>query len=389
MQGKDPQSANQAAREHPGSASPDRTLLHLHRERFLQWLQDALALEEIEALRDRVRALQEAATDPVQDRSGAFLPDGGQEAFTVRRDVWLEELAQVMQARTLERARYYLRRLWKAAQGPRTSRINDIDLLRWKEYDEILTDSLWLLDHRDQSGAHLGWYWGNFVPQIPRQIMLRYTKRGEWVLDAFAGSGTTLIECRRLGRNGLGVELNPETVARARERLATEPNPDGIVCELVVGDSRTIDFRALLRSYGVDQVQLLFLHPPYHDIIRFSGDRRDLSCAESTERFLEMFGEVVDRVSPCLATGRYLALVIGDKYARGEWIPLGFLCMQEVLRRDYRLKSIVVKNLHDTRGKRKQEELWRYRALVGGFYVFRHEYIMLFRKGKARAARLA
>lgn len=389
MGSKSLQSGNQIAQEHPGRAPADRTLLYLHRERFLHWLEDALKLDDPGVLRERVRELQEATTDGARDGSANLLADRERDAFPVRRDVWLEELTQVMEAHTLERARYYLRRLQNAAQGTRTGRINDINLLRWKEYDEILTDSLWLLDHRDQSGAHLGWYWGNFVPQIPRQIMLRYTKRGEWVLDAFAGSGTTLIECRRLGRNGVGVELNAETVARARERLAQEPNPDGVVSELVVGDSRTIDFRALLRSHGVEQAQLLFLHPPYHNIIRFSADRRDLSCAESTEQFLEMFGEVVDRVTPCLATGRYLALVIGDKYARGEWIPLGFLCMQEVLHRGYRLKSIVVKNLHDTRGKRKQEALWRYRALVGGFYVFRHEYIMLFRKGKAASARLA
>jgi hypothetical protein len=46
------------------------------------------------------------------------------------------------------------------------------------------------------------------------------------------------------------------------------------------------------------------------------------------------------------------------------------------------LKSIVVKNFEETRGKRNQKELWRYRALAGGFYVFKHEYIFIFQKVK-------
>jgi hypothetical protein len=44
------------------------------------------------------------------------------------------------------------------------------------------------------------------------------------------------------------------------------------------------------------------------------------------------------------------------------------------------LKSIVVKNFEETRGKKNQRELWRYRALANGFYVFKHEYIMIFKK---------
>ena len=61
-------------------------------------------------------------------------------------------------------------------------------------------------------------------------------------------------------------------------------------------------------------------------------------------------------------------LVIGDKFSAGQWIPLGFRCMEEVLDRgDFLLKSIVVKNFVQTRGKRNSRELWRYRALAGGF----------------------
>jgi len=39
--------------------------------------------------------------------------------------------------------------------------------------------------------------------------------------------------------------------------------------EEVVGDSRTIDLKSLLKKYGVRQVQLLIMYPPYHDIIKF------------------------------------------------------------------------------------------------------------------------
>jgi len=122
------------------------------------------------------------------------------------------------------------------------------------------------------------------------------------------------------------------------------------------------------------------MHPPYFDIIKFSDDSRDLSNATSLDAFLEMMGVVAENASRVLDTGRYMALVIGDKYAKGEWIPLGFLTMNEVMKHGFSLKSIIVKNFDETTGKRNQKELWKYRALAGGFYIFKHEYIFIFRK---------
>ena len=89
---------------------------------------------------------------------------------------------------------------------------------------------------------------------------------------------------------------------------------------------------------------------------------------------------MVDRVTPVLDSGRYCVVVIGDKYARGEWVPLGFYCLGEMLKRGYLLKSIVVKNFDETRAKRSHRSLWRYRALANGFYVFKHEYVLILKK---------
>lgn len=351
-----------------------------NKEKFLQILDEISNLNELSLIKNKIVSMREIIKSPKSDVEGLLNIESGGDTVSLRRDVLESELEQILESRTLERAKYYLKRLQNGIQKVKTNKVNDINILRWKEYDEIITDSLWILNKRDSSGAHLGWYWGNFVPQIPRQMMLRYTKKGDWVLDTFVGSGTTLIECRRLGRNGIGIELNEEVVEKAKELIEKEPNKFNVVSEIIVGDSTRIDYKEILKARGINKVQLLIMHPPYHDIIKFSENPNDLSNAPSVEKFLEMFSRVVDKTYSILDKGRYLVVVIGDKYSRGEWIPLGFYCMQEVLKRGYSLKSIIVKNFEETRGKRNQKELWRYRALVGGFYVFKHEYIILFKK---------
>lgn len=361
-------------------ATPTSVFSILNKERFVEVLQECGDITDLTALRGKVVTLKEIITFSRKDQEGLLNIDSNGDTVSLRRDVLISELEQILEAQTIGRAEYYLKRLENGVQRIKTSKVSDINLLRWKEYDEIITDSLWVLDKRDTSGTHLGWYWGNFIPQIPHQMMLRYTKKGDWVLDTFVGSGTTLIECRRLGRNGMGIELNTVVAEKAKELVEREVNKYGVTTEVIADDSRIVNIEKILGEYGIKQVQLLIMHPPYHDIIDFSKDPRDLSKAKSVDKFLEMFGEAVDNATPFLEKGRYFALVIGDKYSKGEWIPLGFYCMNEVLKREYLLKSIIVKNFEETRAKRNQKELWRYRALVGGFYIFKHEYIMLFKK---------
>jgi len=351
----------------------------LNKDRFIEVISEAEKIDDVKQFREKVEEIKNSL-ETRNDSLYLLNIVGNGDTINYKREILLSNLKQIIESLTLERAKYYLARLKKGIEEVKTSKINDINLNRWKEYEDLITDSLWYWKNRDSSGVHIASYWGNFIPQIPNQTLRRYTKKGDWVLDTFSGSGTTMIECKRLGRNGIGIELNPKVVRDSKELISKEENSFNTFTDVLEGDSRFISHDKLNMANPNKKFQMVIMHPPYHDIIKFSEDKNDLSNTQSLKDFLDMFGKVVENVTPLLENNRYLVLVIGDKYSKGEWVPLGHLTMLEVLKHGYTLKSSIVKNIEKTTGKRNQEDLWRYRALVGGFYIFKHEYIFIFKK---------
>ncbi|KPK04063.1 MAG: hypothetical protein AMJ56_18095 [Anaerolineae bacterium SG8_19] len=262
---------------------------------------------------------------------------------------------------------------------------SDIDLNRWRDYEEIKTDSLWLYDSRASGDGHQLDYHGNYIPQIATQLLSRYSKKDEIVLDLFLGAGTTAIEAVRLERRCIGVELKPELVAYVRGKISPHLLDDRIylIRDNSADPGIVARVSAILPRMSAPYAHLLILHPPYADIIKFSDQPDDLSNAPSTGTFLDGFETVARHGYELLAPGRFAALIIGDKYANGELVPLGFYCMERMNRAGFKTKAIIVKNIEgNEKGKGKSANLWRYRALAGGYYIFKHEYIIVFFKPK-------
>lgn len=258
---------------------------------------------------------------------------------------------------------------------------NDIDLKNWKNINDIYTDSLWIIDKRDNSSIHSSYYHGNFVPQIPNQLLKRYTKKGDWVLDPFMGSGTTLIECQLLERNSIGIELQEKVAKETYERIKTLSNQK-TSGKIYIGDSKHFNIKKILEKIGIEKVQFIIFHPPYWNIIKFSENKEDLSQSKNVQEFLENLSQVIDNTTKYLEKNRYCAIVISDKYENGEIVPLGFYCMELFLKKGFKLKGTIVKNFENTKAKKNQNSLWRYRALANDFYIFKHEYIFIFKKVK-------
>ena len=266
-----------------------------------------------------------------------------------------------------------------------TTPYNDIKLKDWRNYKHLETGTLWNFASRDNTNGHSYDYHGNYIPQIATQLFERFTKKGDVILDMFLGSGTSAIEALNMDRRCIGVEIQKDVCDYVANKFEREDLDTSI--KIINGDSTTPEvkkhIKATLKGLEEEYAQFLVLHPPYADIIKFSDLDGDLSRYEKTEDFLNEFKKVAQIGYDCLEKKRFAALIIGDKYHKGELIPLSFYCMQKMQEAGFSLKSTIVKNIEgNEKAKGKNANLWRYRALAGGFYIFKHEYIFLFEKIK-------
>lgn len=267
----------------------------------------------------------------------------------------------------------------------KTTSYSDINLKSWRDYSHVKTDTLWEFPTRLREGGHSNEYHGNYIPQIAQQLYERFTKKGDVVLDLFFGSGTSGIEAVNMQRRCIGVELKDELAESVSEKftpkqLVTDVN---IICADSASELAKEKIQARLDVMGTKKAQFLVLHPPYDDIIKFSDKKEDLSNCSSTEEFYELFEKVAKNGYDLLEKGRFAALIIGDSYKDSQIQPLGFECMRRMNNLGFITKSIIVKDIQgNEKAKGKTANLWRYRALAGGFYIFKHEYVMIMQKVK-------
>ncbi len=265
----------------------------------------------------------------------------------------------------------------------KTTKYSDINLNKWKDYAHIITNSLWLFPSRLKEHGHSNDYHGNYIPQIAQQMYERYTKKGDVVLDMFFGSGTSGIEAVNMDRRCIGVELKQDLVDSVSAKFTSKQLVTDV--NLVCSDSASTDavekVQARLDIMGEKKAQFLMLHPPYDDIIKFSDKKEDLSNCSTTEEFYDLFEKVAQNGYDLLEKGRFACLIIGDSYKNSEVQPLGFECMNRMRKIGFKLKSTIVKDIQgNERAKGRTANLWRYRALAGGFSIFNHEYIFVFQK---------
>lgn len=220
-------------------------------------------------------------------------------------------------------------------------------------------------------------YRGNWAPQIPRNLILRYTKEGEIVLDPFMGSGTTIIECKLLNRRCVGVDVNFESVMTSWSRLdfEVEGKPPYYNIKLFHGDARNLNL------INDEEVDAIITHPPYAGIIRYTKKGThpdDLSNNRNIDDFIQQMMFVAKEFWRVLKTNGHLAIMIGDTRIHKHYIPISYRVLQVFLEAGFILREHIIKVQHNMKGTIK----W-----IGknkDFLLIKHENIFVFRKPTAK-----
>ncbi|MCW3131101.1 MAG: DNA methyltransferase [Candidatus Methanospirare jalkutatii] len=236
--------------------------------------------------------------------------------------------------------------------------------------------TVWSFPDRGDWATHKGNYRGNWSPYIPRNLILKYTRKGDWVLDQMMGSGTTLVEAKLLERNAIGVDINLDAVMVARDRLNFSYNPlfpeyKEPIIKTYWGDARDLD------KIDDESIDLIATHPPYASIISYTKKKKlsdDLSQLPFEEYLREM-RKVAEESFRVLKSGKACAILIGDTRKHKHYVPIAFRVMQAFLDVGFVLKEDIIKlqwNMKSTREK------WRAREYE--FYLIAHEHIYVFKK---------
>lgn len=189
---------------------------------------------------------------------------------------------------------------------------------------------------RNQSEKH---HPAKFPEELVEDFVGYFTQEGDWVLDPFAGTGSTLVGCRSLGRNAVGIELTEKYAEVARSR-ARQQSLNPVSLEVIQGDCR--EAMAELDR----QFDFCLTSPPYWNMLKksrggvesehkkrekdgldtqYSESAKDLGNIDDYEEFLDALEEIFVDVYGMLKDGGYLTVVIQNiRTEDGEMKPLAW-----------------------------------------------------------------
>jgi len=280
----------------------------------------------------------------------------------------------------------YIERLITRSQGLNISSLKvskKIKTLHPKDFKEQQT-TVWSFKQRGNWATHGGEYRGNWSPYIPRNVILKYSKPGELVLDYFCGAGTTAVECKLLGRRCIALDINDKAIELAKKNIDFNVSPQQLIIdekkapqvyepELLVGDARDLSF---LQDNSID---LICAHPPYANILYYTDSKEgDLSFFD-IEDFLKEMTKVAKESFRVLKPGRQCAILIGDTRRNKHVIPLGFKLINVYLEAGFKLKELVIKRQHNC----KTTGFWYSNSIKYNFLLLAHEYLPIFEKPKS------
>ncbi len=234
--------------------------------------------------------------------------------------------------------------------------MNDVDI-----DDEIpLIEATTLWDFPKQSYGRTpkgdNKYPGVTPALIIYNLLWRYTKPGDLVVDPMCGSGTTIDVCSEENRRVIGYDIAPV-------------RPD-----IIQNDARKIPL-------DDDSVDLVFIDSPYGDNVRYNDHPDSIGKLSSeTECFYDELEKVMREAYRIVKEGKILGWLIGDQWVKKQYTPVGFTLYARLCKYFEPVDVVCVVR----RGQTSHTGIWLSRARRFNFFLRGFKYLLIMRKPSSR-----
>jgi adenine-specific DNA-methyltransferase len=219
----------------------------------------------------------------------------------------------------------------------------------------IQPTTLWEYPSQDYGDKQQGLpgYKGATPSYIIWNLLQRYTKPKDLVVDPCAGSGTTLDVARDLNRRALGYDISP-------------PRKD-----IFRVDARKLPLED-------EKADFVFIDPPYGTHIDYSDDPRCIGKLDAAgPEYYKAMVQVFSEIHRILRPKGHMALYISDSFVKGEgFLPIGFELFS-LLRKKFEPVDIICVVRHN-----KTLQMGNYRAAAeeGNFFLRGFNYLFIMKK---------
>jgi len=183
-----------------------------------------------------------------------------------------------------------------------------------------------------------------FPDDLAEKYIGFFTKPHDWVIDPFAGTGSTLVAANHLNRNCVGIELYKEYFDYANSRIIKTKKD--LIADVYQGDCRTITKRLEKKYQNI--FDLCLTSPPYWCQLEFGknkralprknnglntiygNDNRDLGKIGDYNHFLKEQKKVFKKIDKLMKPLSYIVIVTNNIYYDGKLYPLAFDTMSDL-----------------------------------------------------------
>lgn len=212
------------------------------------------------------------------------------------------------------------------------NKLNDLSGKDWIRF----TKSWFILrpKRRDKKILHPA----SFPEELVEDFIKFFTKKGQWILDPFLGSGSTLVACRNTERNGIGIEISKNYATISLERLKQQSLKE---TEQIVIQDDSNNIEKIWVEQNLPLMDFCITSPPYWNQLKrnkmrqkerkingldtkYSENSKDIGNIENYKEFISAQEKIFDKVYSIMKPNSYIVVITNNVFAEGRLYPLAF-----------------------------------------------------------------